>query len=185
MGKPVYASDDATFTLTATSNSYVGRIVRWISTGVVMVEFCAAKGELGAFTALTDSSGGTASDTIAVHRWHFAASPKCATPWRVRRKRSTSLPSIWRKGDKEIVRTRPSSRAVVGMYYEALEAQTGQGWIDAVSNFFTSDQPSETYNWLGMPPAMREVVGGRHAKGFTTNGVTIANKHFEATLTLR
>lgn len=75
-----------------------------------------------------------------------------------------------------------SSRAVVGMYYEALEAQTGQGWIDAVSNFFTSDQPSETYNWLGMPPAMREWVGGRHAKGFTTNGVTIANKHFEATL---
>lgn len=65
VGKPVYASDDATFTLTATSNSYVGRIVRFISTGVVMVEFCAAKGELGAFTALTDSSGGTASDTIA------------------------------------------------------------------------------------------------------------------------
>lgn len=75
-----------------------------------------------------------------------------------------------------------SSRAIVGMYYEALESQTGQGWIDAVSNFFTSDQPSETYNWLGMPPAMREWVGGRHAKGFTSNGVTIANKHFEATL---
>lgn len=64
VGKPVYASDDATFTLTATSNSYIGRIVRFISTGVVIVEFDAAKGVLGSFTALTDSSGGTAADTI-------------------------------------------------------------------------------------------------------------------------
>lgn len=65
VGKPVYASDDDTFVLTATSNSFVGRIVRFISTGVVVVEFCASKGELGSFTALTDSSGGTASDTLA------------------------------------------------------------------------------------------------------------------------
>lgn len=65
VGKPVYASDDATFTLTATSNSYVGRVIRWVSSGVGVVDFCAAKGELGSFTALTDNSGGTAADTIA------------------------------------------------------------------------------------------------------------------------
>jgi phage major head subunit gpT-like protein len=29
---------------------------------------------------------------------------------------------------------------------------------------------------------MRNWVGGRQAKGFTTNGLTIENKHFEATL---
>ncbi|MDF3821978.1 Mu-like prophage major head subunit gpT family protein [Leptospira sp. 96542] len=75
-----------------------------------------------------------------------------------------------------------SSRAVIGMYYEALEAQAGMGWIDAVSNLFNSDQSSETYKWLGMPPAMREWIGGRNAKGFTTNGITIANKHFESTI---
>lgn len=75
-----------------------------------------------------------------------------------------------------------SSRAVIGMYYEALAAANGIGWIDSVSNYFGSDQASETYPWLGMPPALREWIGGRQAKGFSQNGVTIANKHFEATL---
>jgi phage major head subunit gpT-like protein len=45
-----------------------------------------------------------------------------------------------------------------------------------------SNQESETYKWLGMSPAMREWVGGRNAKGFRENGLTIINKHFEATL---
>lgn len=66
VGKPVYASDDDTFTLTASTNSAIGRVVAFVSTGVGMVEFNAARGSLGSFTALTDSSGGTASDTIAL-----------------------------------------------------------------------------------------------------------------------
>lgn len=78
--------------------------------------------------------------------------------------------------------SRLSSRAVVGMYYEALAANAGAAWIDQVSNYFTSDQSSEEYAWLGMPPTLREWIGGRNAKGFTSNGVTIANKHYEATL---
>ena len=48
-----------------------------------------------------------------------------------------------------------SSRAVQGMYFEALEAAANIGWLDAVSNYFTSDQASETYPFLGMPPALR------------------------------
>ena len=42
----VYASDDDTFTLTATSNSLIGTVSRWISTGLAVVEFDAnwAKG---------------------------------------------------------------------------------------------------------------------------------------------
>ncbi len=75
-----------------------------------------------------------------------------------------------------------SSRAVVGMYYEALAAANSIGWIDGVSNYFGSDQASEIYPWLGMPPALREWIGGRQAKGFSVNSVTIQNKHFEATL---
>ena len=75
-----------------------------------------------------------------------------------------------------------SSRAVVGMYYEALAAASGIGWIDAVSNYFGSDQASEDYPWLGMPPALREWIGGRQAKGFSQNKISIENKHFEATL---
>lgn len=75
-----------------------------------------------------------------------------------------------------------SSRAVVGMYYEALNDQTGASWINAVSNYFTSDQDVETYPWLSSVPALREWIGGRNAKGFTTNQIEIANTHFEATI---
>ena len=35
----VYMSDDDTFTLTATSNSLIGYVARWVSTGVAIVEF--------------------------------------------------------------------------------------------------------------------------------------------------
>lgn len=39
---PVYASDDNTFTLTRGSNSFVGVVSHWISTGLAVVEFDAA-----------------------------------------------------------------------------------------------------------------------------------------------
>ena len=38
----VYASDDDTFTLTATSNSLIGYVSRWVETGVAIVEFDSA-----------------------------------------------------------------------------------------------------------------------------------------------
>lgn len=75
-----------------------------------------------------------------------------------------------------------SSRAIIGEFYARLEAKTGMEWIDDLAMLFTSDQESETYKWLGMSPAMREWIGGRQAKGFRENGVTIVNKNFEATL---
>lgn len=39
---PVYASDDNAFTLTATANTKIGWVRRWISTGLAVVEFDAA-----------------------------------------------------------------------------------------------------------------------------------------------
>lgn len=78
-----------------------------------------------------------------------------------------------------------SSRAIRGMYYAKMEADPGMAWIDAVSNSFASDQASETYNFLGQSPAMREWVGSRLAKGFSGQGVTILNKHYEATIEIR
>jgi hypothetical protein len=39
IGKPVYASDDDTFTMTAGANTQVGSVKRWISDGVGAVEF--------------------------------------------------------------------------------------------------------------------------------------------------
>jgi len=38
----VYASDDDTFTLTASTNSPIGTVSRWVSTGIAVVEFDAA-----------------------------------------------------------------------------------------------------------------------------------------------
>jgi len=75
-----------------------------------------------------------------------------------------------------------SSRAIIGEFYRTLEQDIGNSWIGNVSMLFNSNQESETYLWLGQAPAMREWIGGRHAKGFRTNGLTIVNKHFESTL---
>ncbi|QDC11273.1 hypothetical protein FHY55_19440 [Oceanicola sp. D3] len=75
-----------------------------------------------------------------------------------------------------------SSRAIIGTFYNRLEQMTEASWVGKISMLFNSDQESETYKWLGMAPVMREWIGGRHAKGFRENGITIANKKFEATL---
>ena len=75
-----------------------------------------------------------------------------------------------------------SSRAIMGMYYKKLSQDVGASWVGKITNLFNSDQESETYKWLGQVPAMREWIGGRNAKGFTSNGITIENKHYESTL---
>lgn len=75
-----------------------------------------------------------------------------------------------------------SSRAIIGTFYKRLNENAGMEWINAISNYFSSDQDTEDYRWIGQSPIMREWVGGRHAKGFVSNGISIANKHFEATL---
>lgn len=73
------------------------------------------------------------------------------------------------------------SRAIIGDFYRRYR-EIGMGWAAGVSMPFDSNQESETYKWLGMSPMMREWIGGRVAKGFRDNGVTIVNKDFEATL---
>ena len=77
-----------------------------------------------------------------------------------------------------------SSRAVIGRFYKELEQNVGASWIGALANKFQSNQDSETYPWIGQVPAMREWIGGRQAKGFTQNGITISNKHWESTLSV-
>lgn len=73
-------------------------------------------------------------------------------------------------------------RDITGEFYKTLEQSLGASWIEALSMKFNSDQDSETYNWIGQSPAMREWVGGRLAKGFREDGFTVENKHYEATL---
>jgi hypothetical protein len=63
--KFVYASDDGTFVLTAGSNTPIGRVHRFISSGVAIVSFAANGANNAAVVALTDSTGATASNTLA------------------------------------------------------------------------------------------------------------------------
>ncbi len=42
-GKPVYASDDDTFTMTASTNTQIGAVKRWIADGQGVVEFWTAR----------------------------------------------------------------------------------------------------------------------------------------------
>jgi hypothetical protein len=62
-GADVYASDDNTATLTASTNTRIGYVDRFISAGIGMIYFTANDGVIA---ALTDNSGGTPADTIAV-----------------------------------------------------------------------------------------------------------------------
>ncbi len=78
-----------------------------------------------------------------------------------------------------------TSRAIRGMYFARLEANPALAVIGQISNEFSSDQASETYNFLGQTPAMRAWVGERQAKGFRGDGITILNTHYEATVEVR
>ncbi|HNQ00727.1 MAG TPA: Mu-like prophage major head subunit gpT family protein [Syntrophales bacterium] len=75
-------------------------------------------------------------------------------------------------------------RDIIGTFFAKVEEYSTTGWGDLVARTFNSDQASEIYKWLGMPPAMREWRGGRQAKGIREDGVTIVNKTWEATLGL-
>jgi hypothetical protein len=63
LNKPVYASDDNTFVLTASGNSYIGKVQRFVSAGVGIIAYNTK--HLGAISSLTDNTGGTVSTTLA------------------------------------------------------------------------------------------------------------------------
>lgn len=75
-----------------------------------------------------------------------------------------------------------SSRAIIGEFFARLEQNPGANWIDKISMYFKSNQPTEEYKWLGQVPMMRQWVGGREPKGLRDAGITIPNLEFEATL---
>lgn len=62
VGKDVFASDDDTFTLTQGSNTRIGYVERWVSTGIGIIAFHESTGVV---TELTDSTGGTGNNELA------------------------------------------------------------------------------------------------------------------------
>jgi len=71
---------------------------------------------------------------------------------------------------------------VVGRFYRRLEEYARSAWWTRLAMHFTSNQEAETYRWLGMVPQVREWVGGRRIKPLRSQGVTIVNKTWEATV---
>jgi phage major head subunit gpT-like protein len=76
-----------------------------------------------------------------------------------------------------------SSRAIIGRFFETLALSQGASWVPLISTEpISSDQEEESYEWLGMTPAMREWIGGRQPKGLLQSEYRLKNKDFEATL---
>lgn len=69
VGKPVYASDDDTFTMTAGSNTQIGAVRRYIANGKAAVEFWTAR----APSTVTNSD--IANDTISLEKLDSGIKP--------------------------------------------------------------------------------------------------------------
>ena len=69
-----------------------------------------------------------------------------------------------------------TERAIIGSFYKALSIDRGAAWLDGVSNYFPSNQLTETYAWLGQVPTFREWIGERTAKGLPEFDFSIKNK---------
>lgn len=74
------------------------------------------------------------------------------------------------------------SAGVIGMMFQAMEQARDTSWVPLIANEFTSTQATETYQGIGTVPQMREWLGGKNAKSFTAQSLTISNKDWESTI---
>lgn len=75
-----------------------------------------------------------------------------------------------------------SSRAIIGKFYRRLEEVLGGSWAAKLGMPMPSDQESETYNFLGAVPRMRKWGSGRLVEDLRSDGITLTNELFEATI---
>ena len=69
-------------------------------------------------------------------------------------------------------------------FQDALTKTRPDSDYNRVATTITSTSASETYGWLGKFPKMREWVGPRAVKDMASHGYSIANKDFEATVSV-
>ncbi|MDZ4096424.1 MAG: Mu-like prophage major head subunit gpT family protein, partial [Paracoccaceae bacterium] len=68
------------------------------------------------------------------------------------------------------------------VYTDAFDAAPAHA--DKIAMTVPSVSRDETYGWLGAFPRLREWVGPRHVNGLAAHGFTIANRKFEATVSV-
>lgn len=75
-----------------------------------------------------------------------------------------------------------SDKNIRGEFFKRYSEAEAGSWAQRVGMRIGSDQEIETYRWLGMPPQMREWIGGRQEAKLRDEVYTITNKKYEATL---
>ena len=75
-----------------------------------------------------------------------------------------------------------SSPAIIGSFYEQLDAEWAKSWASGLGWLNPSNQETETYNWLSDVPKFRQWIGGRAANQLKTRTYSIINKTWEQTL---
>jgi hypothetical protein len=89
VGRPVYASDDATFTLEGAGATLIGHVSRWVATGVGIVQFDTARNEEVVILSIPVALAGvTAADVLTsftpgfagrIIDWNFAVTTAATT----------------------------------------------------------------------------------------------------------
>lgn len=75
-------------------------------------------------------------------------------------------------------------RGVRGEYLARRDQAPGLPWVNAISQYFTSDQEIETYPFLGAAPAMRLRKGRIQPQGVSDNQLQIRNQQYEASIVI-
>lgn len=66
-----------------------------------------------------------------------------------------------------------------GEYYLAREEAQQSSWLGEVASVFDTDQPQETYPWIGQVPKLRKYTGERTKQELREDVITIVNDDYE------
>ncbi len=142
VGKPVYASDDNTFTLTASTNSLIGYVYRYVTSTTAIVAF----GNVATATAIKSAGGSVVIPSSTI----IAGQLKVST-------RTVTVASNATSGTST-ADTTLSGGTIIGFYASSdLRTNTGSQAIKAVS--------------IGTSGAVKVLLGaaGNHAATFKVN----------------
>lgn len=75
-------------------------------------------------------------------------------------------------------------RGLVGRFFKRVENELSNTFAFKIGTPIPSNQPTETYRWLGHPQQLRRWLGGRLLRGLPIRSYSLANLIFEDTLSV-
>lgn len=184
VGKDVYASDNFTFTLTQGSNSRVGKVAKWISSGVGLVELDTVNGDVvnHQHTAATDGGPLTSprvvtgiNDTNGNELFKVTATGSAVNEWTVANAATGNGPSLTATGETNV----PATVAAKGTGTLTLGQATGSVQLGTVGTDkigFYGTTPATQPAHVADPAAMAAITSAALTvtDGAGTNDGTIA-----------